>query len=257
MPPELRHAAQAIERSGPTHMLQNDGLGSEIFIVDDDALVREALSLVFVSAGYRVMAFAEGGACVAAARMRTPACILIDMYMPGRSGLDILKQLDAANYPAPILIVSGRGDVPTAVQAIKHGARDFIEKCTNAGSIVARVGQAIGAWANRHRQDEAYEIRWRPFPGRDRLTGREIEVLVQIIAGAANKVAAKTLGISPRTIEVHRSRIMKKLGAKNAADLVRRVLSGDENMVQDTGAFVARNIAPPDYQSLADGRAHA
>ncbi len=208
-------------------MFQNGGLSNEIIIVDDDAIVRESLSIEFIRAGYREMTYSEGTSFVAAARERIPACVLMDMCLPGPSGLDILKQLDAANYPAPICIVSGRGDIPVAVEAIKNGAFDFIEKQMDAGSIVARVGKTIDAWARRQQKDETCEIRWQHFPGRDCLTRREIEVLAQITAGATNKAAARTLGISSRTIEIHRWHIMKKLGAKNVVELVRMVLSSN------------------------------
>jgi FixJ family two-component response regulator len=230
-------------------MFQNDGHSSEIFIVDDDAMVRESLSIVFAQAGYRVKTFSDGTSVVAAARVRIPACILMDICMPGPSGLDILKQLDAANYPAPICIVSGRGDVPVVVEAMKNGACDFIEKQIDAGSIVERVGKAIDAWARLQQKDETSEIRWQHFPGRDRLTRREIEVLAQITAGANNKAAAKTLGISPRTIEIHRMHIMRKLGARNVVDLVRTVLnsSGSASQHVATRALSRRS----DYADLA------
>jgi FixJ family two-component response regulator len=230
-------------------MFQNDGHSSEIFIVDDDAMVRESLSIVFAQAGYRVKTFSDGTSVVAAARVRIPACILMDICMPGPSGLDILKQLDAANYPAPICIVSGRGDVPVVVEAMKNGACDFIEKQIDAGSIVERVGKAIDAWARLQQKDETSEIRWQHFPGRDRLTRREIEVLAQITAGANNKAAAKTLGISPRTIEIHRMHIMRKLGARNVVDLVRTVLSSSGSASQHvaTRALSRRS----DYADLA------
>jgi FixJ family two-component response regulator len=228
-------------------MFQTGALGSEIFIVDDDALVRESMSIIFSQAGYRVTTFSEGTSCVAAARVRIPACILTDMCMPGPSGLDILKQLDAANYPAPICIFSGRGDIPVAVEAIKNGACDFIEKQTDAGSMVERVGKTIDAWARRQQTDETSEIRWQHFPGRDRLTRREIEVVAQITAGVSSKAAAKNLGISPRTIEVHRMHIMQKLDAKNVADLVRIVLSRDGSTRRRAGL---RNGRRSDYADL-------
>lgn len=232
-------------------MFQNNGFNSEIFIVDDDAIVRESLSIEFIRAGYRVMTFSEGTSFVAAARERIPACVLMDMFMPGPSGLDILKQLDAANYPAPICIVSGRSDIPAAVEAMKNGACDFIEKQTDAGLIVERVGKTIDAWARRQRKDETPEIRWQNFPGRDCLTRREVEVLAQITAGATSKAAAKTLGVSPRTIETHRWHIMKKLGAKNVVELVRIALSGNGSTRQYATSRGFAYGTRPDYADLA------
>jgi FixJ family two-component response regulator len=195
--------------------------GAEIFVVDDDELIRDMFAAMFEPEGCRVSCFAEGLSFLAAARARTPACILLDVNMPGRSGLDMLRELDAPHYPAPILIVSGQGDVPTAVDAIKSGALDFIEKPIEAAAVIARVREAIGAWVRRpiNGGEQFTEVK-----GAEQMTPREREVLARIVAGASNKEAGRTLGISPRTIEVHRARIMDKLGAKNAADLVRIVL---------------------------------
>jgi len=205
-------------------MPQMDQTQGEIFIVDDDPLVRDALSVVFTLAGYKVRAFADGASFVAAARAEAPACIILDVHMPGRSGLDILKALNAEHYPTPIFIISGQGDIPMAVEAIRNGALDFIEKPFNGETVVTCVREAIEA---RTRRSEAggLEALAAQFPGRDLLTPREREVLGKIAEGASNKEAGRLLGISPRTIEVHRARIMEKLGAKNAADLVRIVLS--------------------------------
>jgi FixJ family two-component response regulator len=195
--------------------------GNEIFVVDDDEAMRDTLSAVLSPEGCRVTCFAEGREFLAAARMRTPACILLDINMPGRSGLDMLRELDAPRYPASILIVSGQSDVPTAVDAIKGGALDFIEKPIDASAVVARVRDAILSWACRPSNGAGHPIEIR---GADLLTPREREVLDRVVAGASNKEAGRSLGISPRTVEVHRARIMEKLGAKNAADLVRIVL---------------------------------
>jgi FixJ family two-component response regulator len=223
-------------------MWQNGEQNSEIYIVDDDALVRESLSIEFSRAGYQVRSFCEGTSVIAAARVRIPACILTDIYLPGPSGLDILKQLDASTYPAPIFIVSARRDISTAVEAIKNGACDFIEKQTDIASIVTLVGKTIATWANRRQKDATSEIRWRHFPGRPLLSRREIDVLSQIMAGASNKEAAKTLGISSRTIETHRQHIMKKLGAKNAVDLVHIVLATEERRKASSRAAYDQNM---------------
>src|ERR1700742_4956265 len=100
----------------------------EIFVVDDDPAVRATLSVVLTAGGYEVVCFADGAALLAVARNRTPACILLDVNIPGKSGLDILKELHGEDYPAPIFIISGQGDIAMAVSAIKNGAMDFIEK---------------------------------------------------------------------------------------------------------------------------------
>ena len=201
--------------------LGNTGSG-EVFIVDDDPLVRNALSVVLSRAGYQVTGFAEGTSFLAAARSRTPTCVILDVHMPGQSGLDILKDLNAQHYPAPVFIISGAGDIPMAVEAIKNGAFDFLEKPFDATTVTTRVREAAEAWGRRANGVESLPS---TFPGYDQLTSRERDVLGQIAAGFSNKQAGRELGISPRTIEVHRARIMEKLGAKNAADLVRIVLS--------------------------------
>jgi two-component system, LuxR family, response regulator FixJ len=197
----------------------------EIFIVDDDPEVCSALSAVFARARYRPTIFADGTNVVRAARIRTPICVLLDISMPGPSGLEILVELDARNYPAPIFVLSGRADIPSVVEAIRTGAFDFIEKRLDAEAIYARVHESIELWARRRQNNHPSETLSPSFPGSDLLTCREREVLSQITAAASNKEVAKTLGISPRTVEIHRGHIMQKLSAKNSVDLTRIVLS--------------------------------
>ena len=198
----------------------------EIFVVDDDPAVRDTLSMVLSAGGYQVICFADGAALLAVARTRTPSCILLDVHIPGKSGLDILKELHGEDYPAPIFMISGQGDISMAVNAIKSGALDFIEKPFRGSEIVARLDEAIEAYARRQAENNsASKIATLHFPGREPLTRREREVLEQFTAGASNKEAGRHLGISPRTIEDHRANIMKKLGARNAADLVRIVMT--------------------------------
>jgi FixJ family two-component response regulator len=197
---------------------------NEIFVVDDDGLVHEALSAIFAQVGYRATSFFDGNSFLKAALTRTPACVILDMYMPGSSGLDLLKKLKAKNYPAPVLMFSGRGDIPHAVEAIRNGAFDFVEKRLDL-TIGDRVREAVDAWAREQQDSTGSEHALLDFPGCDQLTRRERDVLAQITTAASNREAAINLGISRRTVEIHRRHIMQKLGARNTVDLVRIVIN--------------------------------
>ena len=208
-------------------MVGNTKNEESIYIVDDDPAVRDALAVVFQMEGFGVSTYESADSFLDAARNKAPACVIVDVHMPGRSGIDLLKALNAEHYPAPIFIISGQADIPMAVSAIKFGAFDFIEKPFDADTVVERVRDALSAADRRQSADVGKSGTEADFPGKELLTPRELEVLGQITGGASNKEAGRQLGISPRTIEVHRARIMEKLGARNAADLVRIVLTGD------------------------------
>jgi FixJ family two-component response regulator len=201
-----------------------DRSSREVFIVDDDPTARDALATLLEHAGFWVTRFADGASVMREARARTPACIILDLHLPGSSGLDILAALDAKRYPAPILVVSGHSDVPGVVESIKRGAFDYIEKQRIGESLVARVREAVQAVTERPENYAAVEAARTVFPGSTSLTPREHEVLAQIVDCASNKEAAVRLGISRRTVEIHRAHIMQKLGAKNSVDLMRIVL---------------------------------
>src|SRR6476620_1034800 len=156
------------------HMAEQSSRG-EIFVVDDDPAVRDTLSMVLKAAGYEVICFADGAALLSVARNRTPAAILLDVHIPGKSGLDILEELHGEDYPAPIFMISGQGDIAMAVSAIQSGALDFIEKPFRGSEIVARLDEAIDAYARRKSENAASKIQALHFPRRAPLTRRERE----------------------------------------------------------------------------------
>lgn len=191
-------------------------------IVDRDAAVRDNLSRLFRMEGFVPRAFGDGRAFLEALPTFTPVCVILDLHVPGKSGLAVLNQLADMRFAPPVLVVSGQPDVAMAVEAMKLGARDFFEKPFPAGVMIQRVRDAVTAY---QQTAAGYVDGLADFRGRDLLTRRERDVLALVANGASNKEAGRRLGISPRTIEVHRARIMAKLGARNAADLMRIVLS--------------------------------
>src|SRR5215471_9125274 len=138
---------------------------ADIYVVDDDASVRDALSLVLTLEGFHVSGYAEGNSFLVAMRQRQPDCIILDVHMPGRSGLDILKELRNEYGAIPLFIISGQGDIPMAVDAIKNGALDFIEKPFNAATLVTRVREAIAAAAHLKLQPNSGSRLAARFPG--------------------------------------------------------------------------------------------
>jgi two-component system response regulator FixJ len=224
----------------------------ELFLVDDDIHVRDLLSTVFGAAGYKLTCFGESNSFLTEARKRTPTCVLLDIHMPGCSGLDTLTKIDAHHFGAPIVIMSGQGEIPVVVDAVKRGAFDFIEKPFEIEEVLVRVRAAIEGWNRKASNRHAVARQPGKFHRQELLTPREHEVLAQIAKGNANKDAAVQLGISPRTVEVHRFRIMEKLQAKNAADLMRIVLSWDAS----TAPGLATVKSPLGNDQTAGGEAH-
>jgi FixJ family two-component response regulator len=207
-------------------------LSDEVIIVDDDYDKSEVLAAILREAGFRTAAFTDGRSFVRLARDQKPACVLLDLSMASESGLDVLKDLDARNYPAPILIFSGHEDGLNVVTAMRHGAFDCLEKRLDAGSIIARVIDAIESWKELRGGEEPAPVVDSTIRGYYQLTRREREVLRHIAAANSNKETARTLGISPRTVEIHRGRIMHKLGARNSVDLMRIIMKGGSRRPQ-------------------------
>jgi two-component system, LuxR family, response regulator FixJ len=195
----------------------------EIFVVDDDIATRETLSRALRAAGYEVICFADAAALLSQIRSRAPACIFVEVQMPERSGLGLLKRLREENCPAPVFVTSANGDIATAVEAVRSGAADFIEKPVNGKDVVERMETVIEELAQS--DDDGMPDIVTHLPGCEPFTRREREVLARIAVGETNKEAARKLGLSSRTIEGYRASIMRKVGARNATDLLCRVLS--------------------------------
>ena len=196
--------------------------GQTVFVVDDDDAVRESLAVLLETAGYKVALFESGNAFLNALEPAVNGCLILDVRMPGLSGLEVQQKLAERNANLPVIIMTGHGDLPMAVKAMKAGATDFIEKPFDAGVLVESVRIAL----NKGDEDwqeaiQAAEIEQRLA----RLTTREREVLDELVVGNLNKVIAFNLDISPRTVEVHRARAMEKMQARNLAHLVRLAIT--------------------------------
>ena len=188
----------------------------EVFVIDTDAASREQLSNALQQSAYHVICFADGASLLSEARTRMPACVLLEMP-PDRSALDVLRRLREENCMAPVLVTSANGSIAMAVDAIKSGAADFIEKPFRTHDIVGRIDAAIDEFA----QPGASRQRW--LPGCEPLTEREGDVLEHLAAGLTSKEIARRMHLSARTVEGYRASVLKKAGAKNVTDLLRRI----------------------------------
>ena len=188
----------------------------EVFVIDTDATSREQPSTALQQSAYDVICFADGASLLSQAKARMPACVLLEMP-PDRSALDVLRRLREENCMAPVLVTSANGSIAMAVDAIKSGAADFIEKPFRTHDIVGRINAAIDESA----QPASRRQRW--LPGCDPLTAREGDVLALLAAGLTNKGIARRMHLSARTVEGYRASILKKAGAKNVTDLLRRI----------------------------------
>ena len=188
-----------------------------VFVVDDDYRVREALSSLISSAGLRVAVFGSGSEFLEYEKPDAPACLVLDLQLPGTSGLELQQQLLASDAP-PIVFISGHGDVPSSVRAMKAGAIEFLPKPFDDQELLRAIDAAIGQdRIARQKRSELAELQ-RHY---NLLTPREREVLPFVVAGFANKQTGADLGTSEITIGVHRGQIMRKMGAKSLAELVR------------------------------------
>jgi FixJ family two-component response regulator len=201
------------------------GTEPTVFVVDDDPALLRLIRKLVETSGRAVETYASAGEFLENCKSDRPGCLVLDVRMPGMSGLALQERLGTEAIALPILIITGFGDVPVAVQAMRQGAFDFIEKPFSGQMLIDRIEAALEEDARRRRtRGEKDEIRKRISS----LTPREKQVMDLVIQGKPNKSVGTALGLSPKTVEVHRANVMKKMAVGSLAELVRMVFSLEE-----------------------------
>ena len=191
-----------------------------VYVVDDDEAVRDSLTLLLKAVGLTGRAYGSATEFLESYDPEQHGCLVADIRMPGMSGLDLQAELNERGAPIPLVFITGHGDVPMAVDAMKSGALDFIEKPFRDQDLLDRVHQAL-AWDKERRAENLQTLAIRERLAT--LTPRETEVMERVVQGQANKVIAMDLNVSQRTVEIHRARVMEKMGVRSVAKLVRAV----------------------------------
>jgi two-component system response regulator FixJ len=197
-------------------------MADSVFIVDDDPDIRDSLSMLLQSAGYETRAFESATALLGSDVSERLGCLIVDVQMPEMDGITLQRELASRRSPLQVIVMTGHADIPIAVGAMKAGAVDFLEKPFDEPVLLESVRRALDRASTVG--DSVKEAR-NAAARMALLTERERQVLDLIVAGKANKVIAHELSISPRTVEIHRARVMEKMDAGNLADLVRKALS--------------------------------
>lgn len=203
--------------------------GHTVFVTDDDGDVRDSLCALLAAEGFAASGFQSAAAflahldgLVARGGLNGACCLITDVRMPGMNGLELQEEIVRRRINLPVIVVTGHGDVPLAVQAMKAGAIDFIEKPYDGQAMLSAVGRALKAASSQLAQSSAAQQAQARLSG---LTQRERQVLDLLVAGASNKQIAFELEISPRTVEIHRAHVMDKMQAKSLSELVRLALA--------------------------------
>ena len=192
-----------------------------VYVVDDDADVRDSLRTLLEASDFLVETFDSAGAFLSAPRSNA-ACLVTDVRMPGMDGMALQEELVSRQMDIPVIIMTGHGDIPLAVKAMRAGAVDFLEKPFDQETMIASVKRALQEYASTHEPNAAAQAARAQLSS---LTEREQQVLDLLVLGKPNKVIAYDLKISPRTVEIHRARVMEKANARSLAELVRLVLA--------------------------------
>jgi FixJ family two-component response regulator len=196
----------------------NDSTAATVFVVDDDASIRRALGRLLRSAGYRVEGFATAEELLRRPRPEAAACVILDVQMPGLDGLELQRHLAERGAGLPVVFLTGHGDIPMSVRAMKAGAVDFLLKPIDDQALLGAVRQALARLAQCRQAGEALaELRRRA----EALSPREQEVMHLVVSGLLNKQVGLRLGVTEKTVKVHRAHVMHKMGAGSLAELVR------------------------------------
>ncbi len=196
-----------------------------VFIVDDDEAMRDSMCYLFESVNLPCRVFSSAQDFLSNCDARMPACLVLDIRMPGMSGMELLETLKAQGHQLRVIVITGHGDVPLAVQAMKQGAFDFLQKTFSPQHLLDRVYAAIDSIQESSQKSRQLDDLRNSF---DALTNREREVMELVVAGSPNKLIGTKLGISSKTVEIHRASIMRKLDVRNIAELVQRWLALQE-----------------------------
>jgi two-component system response regulator FixJ len=192
-----------------------------VYVVDDDEAVRRSLAVLFGSVRLKVQTFGTGEEFLAAVSKHSRGCLILDVRMPGMGGLELQRRLAERGVRMPVLMISGHADVPMAVRALKGGAADFLEKPFNQQELLEKVQGCLAQYAREEEEQRVIEVIKRRL---DTLTPREREIMPFMIDGRQSKDIGVALGISPKTVDVHRAHVLEKMGISSVAELVRLVM---------------------------------